>query len=54
VFYAVRQCTDFCDRRVAVTAKDARRYGFVTELKLAEDGEVRTVPAEELERSNNR
>ena len=42
--YAVRQCTDYCDRRVAVTAQDARRYGFVTEIKLAEDGEVRTAP----------
>ena len=54
VLYPVRQCTDYCDRRVAVTAQDARRYGFVTELKLAEDGEVRTVPAEESERGNNK
>ncbi len=52
VLYAVRECTDYCDRRVAVTAQDARRYGFVTELKLGDDGEVRTVPSDGSERSN--
>jgi hypothetical protein len=29
-------------------------YGFVTELQLAEEAEVRTVPAGESERSNSK
>lgn len=32
--YAVRECTNYCDRRVPAAAADARRYGFVTEIKL--------------------
>ena len=36
--YAVRECTDYCDRRVRMTASEVRRYGFVTEIRLdAED-----------------
>lgn len=38
VLYAVRECTDYCDRSARMTASEARRYGFVTELKLEEDG----------------
>jgi hypothetical protein len=35
VRYAVRECTDYCDRRVTVTAtSEARRYGFVSEIRL--------------------
>jgi len=35
VRYAVRECTDYCDRRVRPPAvSEARRYGFVTEIKL--------------------
>jgi hypothetical protein len=40
VRFAVRDCTDYCDRRVQVTASDERKYGFVTEIKL-ESGEIR-------------
>ena len=32
--YAVRECTDYRDRRVRMTASEARRYGFVTEIRL--------------------
>jgi hypothetical protein len=32
--YAVRECTDYCDRRVRMTSSEARRYGFVTEIRL--------------------
>ena len=31
---AVRECTDYSDRRVRMTASEARRYGFVTEIRL--------------------
>jgi hypothetical protein len=34
VRYAVRECNDYCDRRVRMTASEARRYGFVTEIRL--------------------
>jgi hypothetical protein len=34
VRYAVRECTDYCDRRVRMTVSEARRYGFVTEIRL--------------------
>jgi hypothetical protein len=34
VRYAVRECSDYCDRRVPMTASEARRYGFVTEIRL--------------------
>ena len=38
VRYAVRECTDYCDRREPVTAaSEARRYGFVTEIRLTEE-----------------
>ena len=40
VRFAVRDCTDYSDRRVPVTGSEERRYGFVTEIKL-ESGEVR-------------
>jgi hypothetical protein len=36
VRYAVRQCTGYSDRRVAPT--DGRSYGFVTEIKLTDEG----------------
>ena len=32
--YAVPECTDYCDRRVRMTPSEARRYGFVTEIRL--------------------
>lgn len=34
VRYAVRECNDYSDRRVLMTASEARRYGFVTEIRL--------------------
>jgi len=35
VRFAVRECTDYCDRRGTVAvASEARRYGFVAEIKL--------------------
>jgi hypothetical protein len=34
VRYAVRQCSDYCDRRVQMTPSEARRYGFATEIRL--------------------
>ncbi len=43
VRFAVRDCTDYCDRRVPVTASGERKYGFVTEIKL-ESGEIRGTP----------
>ena len=45
VRFAVRDCTDYCDRRVPVTATGERRYGFVTEIKL-EAGEIRAIAVE--------
>jgi hypothetical protein len=39
--YAVRECTDYCDRRVRMTPSEARRYGFVTEIRL-DAGEIRS------------
>jgi hypothetical protein len=41
VHYAVRECTSYCDRRVPEAAAEARRYGFVTEIKLEDGSEVR-------------
>ncbi|HET7106321.1 MAG TPA: hypothetical protein VFI38_05900 [Candidatus Acidoferrum sp.] len=41
VRYAVRECSDYCDRRVRMTESEARRYGFVTEIRL-DAGEIRT------------
>ena len=32
--YAVRECTDYCDRRVRMTPSEGRPYGFVTEIRL--------------------
>lgn len=46
--FAVRDCTDYCDRRVPVTPSDERRYGFVTEIKL-ESGEIRATSGETAE-----
>jgi hypothetical protein len=34
VLYAVRECTGYCDRRVPMSPSEARRYGFVTEIRL--------------------
>ncbi len=39
--YAVRECTSYIDRRAPQTAAEARRYGFVTEIKLEDGSEVR-------------
>ncbi len=40
--YVVRDCTDYCDRRVPVSVPPGeRKYGFVTEIKL-ESGEIRS------------
>ena len=42
VRFAVRECGDYCDRRVRASAvNEARRYGFVAEIKLDEE-EVRS------------
>jgi hypothetical protein len=49
VRYAVRECTSYCDRRVEATASDARRYGFVTEIKLQDTAEIRSSSADESE-----
>ena len=36
--FAVRDCTDYCDRRVPVSAAPGeRKYGFVTEIRLDSD-----------------
>jgi len=44
--YVVRDCTDYCDRRVPVSAQPGeRKYGFVTEIKL-ESSEIRSAPDE--------
>jgi hypothetical protein len=48
VRFTVRDCTDYCDRRVPMTATGERRYGFVTEIKL-EPGEIRVTADEEKE-----
>jgi len=37
VRYAVRECSSYSDRRVTVAEAEARRYGFVTEIKLTEE-----------------
>jgi len=37
VRYAVRKCTSYCDRRETPATPEARRYGFVTEIKLTDD-----------------
>jgi hypothetical protein len=36
--FVVRECTDYADRRIAVTEPEpnASRYGFVTKLSLGE------------------
>ena len=34
VRYAVRECTGYTDRRASASESEARRYGFVTEIKL--------------------
>jgi hypothetical protein len=42
--FAVRDCTDYCDRRVPASVPPGeRKYGFVTEIKL-ESGEIRSTP----------
>ncbi len=43
VRFAVRDCTDYCDRRMPVTASGERKYGFVTEIKL-ESGKIDNTP----------
>jgi hypothetical protein len=47
VRYAVRECTSYCDRRATTSASEARRYGFVTEIKLEDGSEVRVGSNEE-------
>ncbi len=37
VRFAVRECSDYCDRNLRVSASEARRYGFVAEIKLDEE-----------------
>lgn len=45
--FAVRECSDYCDRRAsAAAAEERRRFGFVTEIKL-EDGETIRISPEE-------
>ena len=39
VRYAVRECSSYGDRRVTPSETETRRYGFVTELKLAEENQ---------------
>ena len=39
VRFAVRECSDYCDRRAGAAVAEERRFGFVTEIKL-EDGET--------------
>ena len=53
VRFAVRDCTDYCDRRVQITATGERRFGFVTEIKL-ESGEIRVGTAETTESTLNK
>jgi hypothetical protein len=48
VRFAVRDCTDYSDRRVQVSVSGERRFGFVTEIKL-ESGAIRAVPDETAE-----
>jgi len=45
VHYAVRECTSYCDRRAEPAVADARRYGFVTEIKLTDEDNVPNAPA---------
>ena len=47
--FAVRECTDYTDRRIAVAEPEpnASRYGFVTKLSL---GEVKLPPVKEAEK----
>jgi hypothetical protein len=42
VRFAVRECSDYCDRSVRMSASEARRYGFVTEIKLEEEIDSRS------------
>jgi hypothetical protein len=53
VRYAVRECSSYIDRRAQAAAppptegrSEARRYGFVTEIKLEDSSEVKTEPGE--------
>ena len=41
VRYAVRECTGYADRRLEPPSAEARRIGFVTEIRLAEENEAR-------------
>lgn len=41
VRYAVWECTGYSDRRVGPAAAETRRIGFVTEIRLADENEVR-------------
>jgi len=38
VRYAVRDCTGYVDRRAEPPSAETRRIGFVTEIRLAEEG----------------
>jgi len=51
VRYAVRECTSYCDRRVTASASEARRYGFVTKIKLEDGSEVRVATGRESVKS---
>ncbi len=43
--FAVRDCTDYCDRRVPANATPGeRKYGFVSEIRLNSD-ESHSAPA---------
>jgi hypothetical protein len=55
VRYAVRECSDYRDRRVTVTESGggARRYGFVTEIKL-EETEIRLAVTDESKQGSGK
>lgn len=42
--YAVRECTGYSDRRAASATAETRRIGFVTEIQLMDENEVRSKP----------
>jgi hypothetical protein len=44
VRYAVRECTGYSDRRAAPATAETRRIGFVTEIQLMDENEVRSKP----------
>lgn len=50
--FAVRECTDYCDRRATPAAPESRRFGFVTEIKLEDGTEVHVATANASEGSH--